>query len=90
MVKLTILYQIIEFTCPEHELIMRKHRDKIIEMVNDGKTNGRRKMRKASETTYTNTIEFTNRESANEFLSFVTANPRPAPHLNAAIEDIIL
>ena len=90
MVKLTILYQIPEFTSPEHQLISQKHWDKIIEMVNDGKTNGRRKMRKASETTYTNTIEFTNHASANEFLSFVTANPRPAPHLNAVIEDIIL
>lgn len=90
MVKLTILYQIPEFTSSEHQLISQKHWDKIIEMVNDGKTNGRRKMRKASETTYTITREFIDCESANEFLTFVNANLQPAPHLDAAIEDIIL
>ena len=90
MVKLTILCQIPELGNTDHIAISQKHWDKIIEMVNDGKTNGRRKIRKASETTYTITREFIDRESANEFFTFVNANLQPKPHLDAAIEDIIL
>jgi hypothetical protein len=88
MVRLTILYQIPEFTSPEHIAASQKHWGKITEMVDDGKTNGRRVMKQVSKTTYTITREFIDRESANEFLAFVNANLQPKPHLDAVIEDV--